>query len=177
MRGIRTYSLIVVVVLSLALGVLLAGCGSDPTTSEEYKALEQQLSAVTAERDALAAESAQSWSAELPAEAAAALENYGKAVTGADGQAMLNYVTDDFTFLSYGNALSRDSYASTITAFYKDFQVEYLGEHLVLGGGDTYIVAEPVRATSPAWVSGFSVLRLKQVDGVWLVDVHRFTGE
>jgi outer membrane murein-binding lipoprotein Lpp len=42
---------------SLALILLMAGCSSDPTTSDEYVELEAQLAAVTAERDALLTDS------------------------------------------------------------------------------------------------------------------------
>jgi hypothetical protein len=39
---------------------LVAGCGSDPTTSDEYRDLEQDLAAITVERDQLAAQVAAS---------------------------------------------------------------------------------------------------------------------
>lgn len=49
MRRLGLQGLVAIVVLGLA----LAACStSDPTTSTEYKALEQQLASVTAERDA-----------------------------------------------------------------------------------------------------------------------------
>jgi hypothetical protein len=54
MRRFGLHSLVVIVVLGLA----LAACStSDPTTSAEYQALEQQLASVTAERDAVLADS------------------------------------------------------------------------------------------------------------------------
>jgi outer membrane murein-binding lipoprotein Lpp len=174
MKRVGTPVVIAMVVLGL---VLLSGCSSDPTASIEYQGLEQQLAEMTAERDALAGQVAEPWSVQLPDEAAEALANYSKAVTAADGKAMLDYVTEGFTFLAYGDAQQRDAYAAQITAFYGDFKVEVLGEPMVLGGGDTYIVAEPERVTTPALASGFSVFRLTEVDGVWLVDAHRFTGE
>lgn len=167
-----------------ALSLLLAGCSTDPTTSDEYQQLEDenqklaaQLASVTAARDAILADASSSPWVELPAEAAAALANYSEAVLAADGEAMLNYVTDDFAFISYGEPQQRDFRADYVTRYYKDFKVTVLGDPMVLGGGETYIVAEPERATTPALADGFSVFRLVRVDGAWLVDAHRFTGE
>jgi len=167
------------------LGLVLAGRSSDPTTSDEYAALEQELAQtkselveVTTERDALVAEADKRAGVELPAEAAEALDNYNKAVLNANGEAMLNYVTEDFTFLSYGNDVQeRDFRADWVTQYYKGFEMETIGDLMVLGGGDTYIVDQPERVTTPALAEGFSVIRLVQVEGVWLVDAHRFTGE
>ena len=136
---------------------LAAGCSGDTASS-----VETATSAPTA----------------LPAAAAGALDNYGAAVAAADGEAMLNYVTDDFAFLSYGtDVLEREFWAAYVTKNYGSFSVENIGEPMVLGGGDTYIVSEPERATKPALVEGFSTYRLVNRDGEWLVDVHRFTGE
>ena len=115
---------------------------------------------------------------ELPAAAAKALDNYGAAVVAADGEVMLNYVTDEFTFLSYGTDVQeREFWAAYVTKNYGSFSVESIGDRMVLGGGDTYVVSEPERATKPALVEGFSTYRLVNRDGEWLVDVHRFTGE
>jgi hypothetical protein len=144
-----------------ALALAVTGCASDPTTSDEYGELSAQLASVTAERDALAAANASIW-VELPAEAATALAAY---------------VTDEYTFISYGDVTDATAYADWVTKYYANFKVELLGDPMVLGGGDTYIVAEPERVTTPALKDGFSVFRLVQVDGVWLVDEHRFTGE
>jgi hypothetical protein len=48
---------------------------------------------------------------------------------------------------------------------------------MVVGGGDTYIVSVPDRATAPAVAEGLSVIKLVEADGTWLVDAHRFVGE
>jgi hypothetical protein len=42
------------IVTLMAFGLVLGACSSDPTSSEEYQQLEQQLTDMTAERDALA---------------------------------------------------------------------------------------------------------------------------
>ena len=182
--------------LLLAVALLVAGCSSDPTTSEEYEALEQELATaeqqlaatevelaeVTAERDSLAAEATQMHGGEadatLPAEAVDVIDAYVATLVAADGEAMLDYVTDDFTFLSYGTDVQeRDFRASYVTANYSDFGVETMGETMVLGDGETIIVAVAERATTPMAAEGFSTMRLVKVDGSWLIDTHRFTGE
>lgn len=57
MRRIGRRHLVLIAVLGLALGACSAGAPtSDPTASAQYKALEQQLAAVTAERDEMAAD-------------------------------------------------------------------------------------------------------------------------
>ena len=115
---------------------------------------------------------------ELPAAAAEALANYTDAVLAADGDAMLDYVTDDFAFLSYGTDVQeREFRADYVTKYYGNMEVEIIGDQTVVGGGDTYIVSVPERATTPALAEGISVVRLVESDGVWLVDVHRFVGE
>ncbi len=167
-----------------------AGCSSDATASNEYQALaqelaaaeqalaasEQQVATMTAERDALSMRSGTP-SVELPAAAAAALKNYADAVLAADGDKMLEYVTPEFTFLSYDDPQTRDVFADLVTRYYGSFKVEVLGDPTILGSGDTYIVAQAERATTPAPAEGFSVIRLVRVNGTWLVDTHRFTGE
>jgi hypothetical protein len=116
---------------------------------------------------------------DLPAGAAEALDNYSEAVLSADGEAMLRFVTEDFAFLSYGTDVQEREYrADYVTSYYADFDVKSIGDSMVLGNGSTYIVATPESATaSSGMVEGFSTIRIVQVDGVWLVDVHRFTGE
>lgn len=115
---------------------------------------------------------------ELPAEVVEAFDNYSEAMRAADGEAMLEYVTDDFTWLSYGTNLMDAEYrANYVTAFYKSFEVTTIGERTVVGGDDEYIFATPERATTPALVDGISLVKMVKVDGVWLVAAHRFLGE
>jgi hypothetical protein len=185
------------VVLVVLVVLVAAGCSDDPSTSDAYQNLEAELMAaeqrladtetrlreVTAARDALSAEVATTEAGgfsdgELPDEAVAVMDGYSAALLDADGQAMLDYVTDDFTFLSYGTDVQeREFRADYVTRYYGGFNVESIGEWMVLGGGDTFIVAIPERATTPAVAEGFSTMRLVRVDGDWLVDAHRFTGE
>jgi ketosteroid isomerase-like protein len=115
---------------------------------------------------------------ELPAEVDELLANYEAAAEAADGEAMLDYVSEDFTFVSYAEPADRETYAAYVTENYAAFEVEAIGERTVLGGGDEYIVATPERTTAPQPVEGVSVIRVVQSeDGTWLIDVHRFTGE
>ena len=115
---------------------------------------------------------------ELPAEVDELLANYEMAAEAADGEAMLDYLSEDFTFVSYAEPADRETYAAYVTENYAGFEVEAIGERTVLGGGDQYIVATAERVTAPQPVEGVSVLRVVQSDdGTWLVDVHRFTGE
>jgi hypothetical protein len=141
----------------VALMLVLAGCGDDDDSSE-----------------------GSSESVELPAEAADVLAAYTEATAvDHDGDAMLAVVTEDFTFLSVSDTvLDRDAYAAEVDSYTSDFTVETLGDDVVVGGGDTYIVSEPNTAGGGGFTStGFSVIRIVDSDGEWLVDAHRFTGD
>lgn len=115
---------------------------------------------------------------ELPAEAAQAFESYTEALLAADGETMLKYVTDDFTWLSYGtNLMDAEHRAGYVTQYYGGFEVTEIGERTVVGGGDEYVFATPERATTPVVAEGISLVKMVKVDGDWLVAAHRFLGE
>ena len=117
-------------------------------------------------------------SVELPAEVVEAYDNYIEALLAADGEAMLEFVTDDFTWLSYGTNLMDAEYrADYVTRYYGNFDVEEIGEPTVVGGGDEYIFSVPERATTPAIADGISLVKMVKVDDTWLVSAHRFLGE
>lgn len=117
-------------------------------------------------------------SVELPAEVVEAYDNYGEALLAGDGEAMLEFVTDDFTWLSYGTNLMDAEYrADYVTRYYGNFEVEAIGEPTVVGGGDEYIFSTPERATTPAVADGISLVKMEKVDDTWLVSAHRFLGE
>ena len=185
-----------VVVLTMLVVLAGTGCSEDPTTSEAYASLEQelaeataQLDVVTAERDALAAEndelasraeSLASTSAigELPVEALEVYEDYTAALLAADGEAMLGFVTDDFTWLSYGtNLMTAEERAPYVSRYYGGFEVAEIGGRTVVGDGDEYIFSVPERATTPMVADGISLVKLVKVGDVWLVAAHRFLGE
>lgn len=144
---------ITVVALATVLS-FAAGCGDDA---------EQETSEATVE---------------LPDAALDAYENYTQTLLDADGEAMLDYVTDDFTWLSYGtNLMDAEFRADYVTENYGFFEVEEVGERTVVGGGDEYVLSVPERATTPAVADGISVVKMVEVDGEWLVQAHRFLGE
>ena len=119
-------------------------------------------------------------SVELPAEVAEVYDNYTEALLAGDGEAMLEFVTDDFTWLSYGTNLMDAEYrADYVTRYYSqlNFDVEEIGEPTVVGGGAEYIFSTPERATTPAIADGISLVKMVEVDGTWLVSAHRFLGE
>lgn len=114
----------------------------------------------------------------LPAEVVEAYDNYSEAVLAADGDAMLEFVTEDFTWLSYGTNLMDAEYrADYVNRYYGDFEVEAIGETTVVGGDDEYIFSTPERATTPAVADGISLVKMENVGGTWLVSAHRFLGE
>ena len=117
-------------------------------------------------------------SVELPAEVVEAYDNYTEALLAADGDAMLEFVTADFTWLSYGTNLMDAEYrAGYVTRFYGSFEVEAIGEPTVVGGDGEYIFSTPERATTPAIADGISLVKMVKVDDTWLVSAHRFLGE
>jgi len=151
-RVMKTFAL-----AGVALMLVLAGCGDDDDSSE-----------------------GSSESVELPAEAADVLATYNQATAvDHDGDAMLAVVTEDYTFLSVGDTvLDRDAYAAEVNGYTTNFTVENLGDDVVVGDADTYIVSTPQSAGGAALGShGFSVIRVVESDGEWLVDAHRFTGD
>lgn len=109
-----------------------------------------------------------------------AYDNYTEALLAGDGEAMLEFVTDDFTWLSYGTNLMDAEYrADYVTTYYSqlNFDVEEIGEPTVVGGGAEYIFSVPERAVTPAIADGISLVKMVEVDDRWLVSAHRFLGE
>ena len=87
-------------------------------------------------------ESGDGTTVELPAAAAETIDNYTATLIAADGDAMLDYVTDDFAFLSYGNdPQERDFRAEYVTENYGSFNVETIGDWMVLGGAGSLALA------------------------------------
>jgi hypothetical protein len=98
-----------------------------------------------------------------------------------DTEAMLDYVTEDFTFQSYGEVNSLAQYQAYINQYYENlnFNIEPTGDRVAVGEGDTYIVSEPgfVTWNGNIGVRGFSVVTLVESDGTWLVKQIRWIGE
>lgn len=115
---------------------------------------------------------------ELPAEALEVYEEYTEALRSADGEAMLEFVTDDFTWLSYGtNLMEAEDRADYVTANYGDFEVEEIDERTVVGSDDEYIFSVAERATTPFVADGISLVQMEKIDGTWFLSAHRFLGE
>jgi hypothetical protein len=98
-----------------------------------------------------------------------------------DTEAMPDYVTNDFTFQSYGEVNTLAQYQAHIDQYYEvgNFNIESTGDPVAVGGGDTYVVSEPGLVTwngNPG-VRGFSVSTLVESDGTWLIKQIRWIGE
>jgi len=182
--------------------LVVVGCSTDPTTTDEYQTLEQQLAdtqeqladtaqelvqaqaqiaAVTAELDAAQVEPTAAQDVTLPAEAVAVLDGVSAALNAYDTEQMRTYLTDDYTFQSYGDVNEVDAYMEWIDTYYENlgFKTEATGPIVVTGGDDTYIVAEPGIAswTGNPGVHGFSISTLTHENGTWLVGQTRWIGE
>jgi len=139
-----------IVLFLVALALVMAGCSSsDPTTSNEYAELEQelaqsetQLTQVTAERNALAEEAAA-----VPDEVAALTTAWGEAINRDDGS-----VTDLYQMGGYhlygAMPIPRDDIASHLEA--GTVPGEWLTEpYLLVDEGDgRYVVARGSRVES-----------------------------
>jgi len=115
---------------------------------------------------------------ELPDAAIEVYEDYTQTRLDAAGAAMLAYVTDDFTWLSYGTDLmDAEFFADYVTEHHSGFEVKEIGDRMVVGGGDEYISAVREQVAIPLLAEGISLVKMVQVDGEWLVEAHRFLGE
>ena len=116
-------------------------------------------------------------SVDLPDGAAAVVDDYYETVAVQhDGDAMLALVTEDFEFVSDDGTLSRESWAAQVNRFFEDFTVERLDDPVVVGGGTEYLVSQAEHVTGTGIDdSAFSVFRVVEVDGVWLIDSQQYT--
>ncbi|MGI9578406.1 MAG: hypothetical protein ACR2OH_09425 [Microthrixaceae bacterium] len=148
------YSTIAIAVV-LAAGALATSCSSDDDNATDTDS-----------------------SVELPEAAADTLAAYDAAVFSGDGETMLEYVTNDFTFLSYGDELQqREFRAEYVTENYTDFDVEVIGPRTAVGDDEAFVVSRPERAMAPVNADGFSTIRIVESSDEWLVDAHRFVGQ
>ncbi len=188
--------------VSLLIIGLITSCSTDPTASDEYQTLEQQLAdtqqqlaeanqeltqadaqvaAVIAELDAAQVTPIAAQDVTLPGEAVAVLYRANAALANYDTEQMRQYLTDDFTFQSYGDVTEVDAYMEYIDSYYESlgFQLEATGPIVATSGDDTYIVAEPGIATwegNPG-VHGFDITTLTHDNGTWLIHQIRWIGE
>ena len=113
---------------------------------------------------------------EVPAEVNQLLDDYAAAVEAADGDAVLTYLTDDFTWSSdLASEQGREAYAATIDG-YDDFTVETIAERTAVGNEVWYVVASPEEISGPGGTDeGLSVYRVVRSGDDWLIELHRFT--
>jgi hypothetical protein len=122
-------------------------------------------------------DTADATSTEVPAEVNQLLDDYTAAVEAADGDAVLGYLTDDFTWTSdLVSDQDREAYAATV-ANYTDFSVETSAERTAVGNENWYVVASPEHATAVGGANeeGISVYRVVRSGDTWMIDLHRFT--
>lgn len=141
------------IVLSAVLCLVLAACSSDPTASDEYVALEQELAQtevelgqVTAERDAL--EEVEAVSA--PEAIAALIDDWNQALERQDGSVLKLYVPEGYHL--YGD--QRFEY-DEIPGHLQGGGVEHvwITEPLLIAEDDDgrYVVVRGMRNTTPVW--------------------------
>jgi len=116
-------------------------------------------------------------SVELPDGAAAVIDDYYEAVAVQhDSDAMLGLVTEDFQFIAVEGALDSEGWADQIDLLFENFGVERLGDPAVVGGGSEYVVSQAERTTGSGVDDvAFSVMRVVEVDGTWLIGTHSYT--
>jgi hypothetical protein len=178
----------------VTLVLVMAGCSaSDPTASDEYQALEQelasatsQLAAVTAERDALVVEvqaiQATVADTEIPPEILDIVHGYKEAVNTYDIETMQTYITDDFSFESFGVVNDRDAYVALVANDYQSghFSVRSTGDAMGDGHARSFVVAEPTLVVydGSSGLYGFAITTLTEtMDGTWLIKKAQFVGE
>ena len=115
-------------------------------------------------------------SVDLPDGAAAVVDDYRQAVAvDHDGDAMLAVVTEDFEFVDADGENDAGAWATSVDLLFDDFAVEQLSEATVVGEGDEYLLSQAERVTgSGVDMTGFTVMRVVDVDGTWLIDHHEF---
>lgn len=113
---------------------------------------------------------------ELPDGAAQVVEDYYQTVAVEhDGDGMMALVTDDFEFVSGTESIDSETWAGQINRFYDSFTVDRLEDATVVGGESEYLVSQPEHVTASGMDDdAFSVLRVIEVDGTWLIDMHQY---
>lgn len=121
-------------------------------------------------------DTADATSTEVPAEVNQLLDDYTAALEAADGDAVLGYVTDEFTWTSdVVSDQDRDAYATSV-ANYVDFSVETIADRTAVGNENWYVVASPDEVSAArASDEGMSIYRVVRSGDAWLIDLHRFT--
>jgi outer membrane murein-binding lipoprotein Lpp len=166
----RIFTLTIAVVLLL----VLAGCSSsDPTASDEYVAIEQELAQteaqlveVTAERDALAEEppaaavaSEEAAGTVAPEEIAALIDGWYAANDLGDGSVLDLYVPEGYHL--YGDKrIEYDEIVNHLSGGGTGIEHEWITEPLLIAEDDDgrYVVVRGMRITSATWSNASALL-------------------
>lgn len=180
--------------ISLILVTLLAtACTSDPATSEDYMALEQELArtqaelaAVTTERNALAEEAAAASSSEeadtvaAPEELAALIDDWYAANDRQDGSVLDLYVPEGYHL--YGSTrVEYDEIPGHLSG--GDIEHEWITEPMLIAEDKDgrYVVVRGMRISSPIWSNASALLfevvttaddELRLVQTAWFYDTE-----
>jgi hypothetical protein len=182
-----------IVLFAMALLLLMAGCSSsNPTASDEYEALEQELAQteaelteVTTERDALAgqaetaaASSSQAGAVVAPEELAALIDNWYAANERADGSVLDLYLPEGYH--GYGDQrIEYDEIPGHLSG--GNIEHDWITEPLLIAEDEDgrYVVVRGMRITSPNWSNASALLfeivttaddELRLVQTAWFYD-------
>ena len=179
----------------LLTALIAASCSSDPTASEEYRALsqeketvdahlaymEEQCDLISAERDALDVAASKQSKDRVPDGVLEAIRGNVDAVNTYDAEAAATNVTDDFIFVSFGTTNSLDEWLELLTNDWQSshFKITVTGDAIGHSYGDTYVVAEPQRVVwdGTRGLYGYAITTLEDVDGTWLIRKNEWIGE
>jgi len=165
------------------LGLVLTGCSSDPTASDEYVTLEQELAQteaelveVTAERDALE----KIETAVAPEELAALIDDWYEALDRQDDSALELYVPEGYHL--YGDQrFEYDKIPGHLQA--GGIEHVWITEPLLIAEDEDgrYVVTRGMHNTSPAWSNASALLfeivtmpdgELRIVQTAWFYDTE-----
>ena len=116
---------------------------------------------------------------EVPSGVTSTLEAFTDATNTYDSDALLALFTEDFTWQSTGDVVSRTEYVAYFDTYYENlgFHVESTGPLTIKRDGDAYVAEQTDRVTTNAApdMTGREVIRLVEVDGSWLIQEFRWT--
>ena len=116
---------------------------------------------------------------EVPSGVTSTLDAFTEATNTYDSEALLALFTEDFTWQSTGDVVSRTEYVDYFDTYYENvgFHVESTGPLTIERDGDAYVAKQTDRVTSKAApdMTGREVIRLVEVDGSWLIQEFRWT--
>ena len=115
---------------------------------------------------------------EVPSGVTSTLDAFTEATNTYDSEALLALFTEDFTWQSTGDVVSRTEYVDYFDTYYENvgFHVESTGPLTIERDGDAYVAKQTDRITSRnPDMTGREVIRLVEVDGSWLIQEFRWT--